>query len=435
MHNTSALSASPANLALTDWAPRDESPIPPPSTWALLLGTVTNKIADNTENLVVPLILLDLLPLSTTILLMVLLFFLQSIGSPQGRRLCRLYSPRWLLTLLTLARTILSLLLAAALVVDIRRLQVDDDDAFVSTPPSTPSTDATTIPTSVVGAVLVIAAIEWFVRGMTSAVRSMIPLCYTPEAREQMDRISIRNFEVFELGSLVGPLVLGVLLALGQPASTTLWITSVALLITDIANYFIPPLAPLVPPKLSEQPQWSRGTQALLWALFFVIMFVSSVQVYRHRKALRHADIFAQEHWAVWALLPFFGLLCSWLISITHSNRVRARQRRVEETKDAAKKENEVGTGLLVVLEGLDGAGKSTQVTRLKSWLQGEGHVIAATGWSNPCHHEVLTKILKRQDNLRSLMLTLVQAMDFVEMVNQDILEPLQEGKAVIVDR
>jgi thymidylate kinase len=78
---------------------------------------------------------------------------------------------------------------------------------------------------------------------------------------------------------------------------------------------------------------------------------------------------------------------------------------------------------------GLDGAGKSTQVERLKSFMQGEGYVSLVTTWSKSAHHYDLIRQLKRQTPMRSILLTVVQAMDFQQMIKQDVIPALRAKK------
>jgi dTMP kinase len=90
---------------------------------------------------------------------------------------------------------------------------------------------------------------------------------------------------------------------------------------------------------------------------------------------------------------------------------------------------------LALILLGLDGAGKSTQVERLKSFMQGEGYVSLVTTWSKSAHHYDLIRQLKRQTPMRSILLTVVQAMDFQQMIKQDVIPALRRKKVVLCDR
>ena len=38
--------------------------------------------------------------------------------------------------------------------------------------------------------------------------------------------------------------------------------------------------------------------------------------------------------------------------------------------------------GSLIVIEGTDGVGRSTQIDQLKPWLEVEGHGVVSTGWA-----------------------------------------------------
>ena len=39
-------------------------------------------------------------------------------------------------------------------------------------------------------------------------------------------------------------------------------------------------------------------------------------------------------------------------------------------------------TGKLIVIEGTDGVGRSTQAFMLKQWLEVQGHAVMDTGWT-----------------------------------------------------
>ena len=92
-------------------------------------------------------------------------------------------------------------------------------------------------------------------------------------------------------------------------------------------------------------------------------------------------------------------------------------------------------TGRFIVLEGADGAGRSTQAGLLKAWLEGAGHAVLETG-------------LRRSDLLRSLIdqvkagnavgrttLGLLYATDLAHEVEQRIRPALRAGFIVVADR
>jgi thymidylate kinase len=68
-------------------------------------------------------------------------------------------------------------------------------------------------------------------------------------------------------------------------------------------------------------------------------------------------------------------------------------------------------------------------VERLKSFMQGEGYVSLVTTWSKSAHHYDLIRQLKRQTPMRSILLTVVQAMDFQQMIKQDVIPALRAKK------
>jgi dTMP kinase len=91
--------------------------------------------------------------------------------------------------------------------------------------------------------------------------------------------------------------------------------------------------------------------------------------------------------------------------------------------------------GLLIVFEGPDGSGKTTQRKLLKTWLKGEGHDVVTTKWNSS---ELFKPLIKARKQIRSLNATefsLLHACDFRHRLETEVLPALCAGKTVIADR
>jgi dTMP kinase len=95
---------------------------------------------------------------------------------------------------------------------------------------------------------------------------------------------------------------------------------------------------------------------------------------------------------------------------------------------------NEI-TGHLVVLEGMDGSGRSTQITLLQEWLESEGFSVQTSGLrrSNLVGRDI-DQLLARNAVTR-LTLALMYATDFFDQVEHRILPALRSGAVVLADR
>src|SRR5215831_7756741 len=91
--------------------------------------------------------------------------------------------------------------------------------------------------------------------------------------------------------------------------------------------------------------------------------------------------------------------------------------------------------GHLVVIEGTDGVGRSTQIELLRPWLELEGHAVSNTGWTrSPLLAETINEA-KAGHELTVLTFSLLYAADFADRLEHEILPALQAGFIVIADR
>lgn len=91
--------------------------------------------------------------------------------------------------------------------------------------------------------------------------------------------------------------------------------------------------------------------------------------------------------------------------------------------------------GFLVVFEGIDGAGKTTQVKRLAEWLNEEDYSYVTTKWSSS---KVLSDALwkaKRKKLLNPMSYSLLHASDMHLRYDSIVVPALKKGKVMICDR
>lgn len=91
--------------------------------------------------------------------------------------------------------------------------------------------------------------------------------------------------------------------------------------------------------------------------------------------------------------------------------------------------------GKLFVVEGIDGAGKSTQLMLLHQWLQAEGYGTVFSEWnSSPLVRET-TRRGKKRRMLTPASFSLIHATDFADRMEHNIGPLLKAGAVVLCDR
>ena len=91
--------------------------------------------------------------------------------------------------------------------------------------------------------------------------------------------------------------------------------------------------------------------------------------------------------------------------------------------------------GKLIVVEGADGSGRSTQIARLVEWLEGAGHATVQVGLKRSTL--VSEELEKAQEGniLSRTTLSLFYATDFADQLENLILPALRAGFMVLADR
>ena len=91
--------------------------------------------------------------------------------------------------------------------------------------------------------------------------------------------------------------------------------------------------------------------------------------------------------------------------------------------------------GRLIVIEGTDGVGRSTQVSLLKEWLEARGYAVVNTGLRRSRLAGRGIERAKRGNTLDPLTLNLLYATDFWDRMERQILPALRAGMVALVDR
>jgi len=91
--------------------------------------------------------------------------------------------------------------------------------------------------------------------------------------------------------------------------------------------------------------------------------------------------------------------------------------------------------GSLIVVEGVDGSGKSTQLQLLREWLIEQGADVLFTEWNSSSLTAKAVRRGKRRLWLGHLSFVLLHVTDFTHRYENIILPALREGKLVLADR
>jgi dTMP kinase len=91
--------------------------------------------------------------------------------------------------------------------------------------------------------------------------------------------------------------------------------------------------------------------------------------------------------------------------------------------------------GALIVVEGTDGSGKSTQLYLLKRWLEIGGYRIHFTEWNSSPLVRSATRRGKQRRLLTPSTFSLLHAADFADRCERQILPLLHGGYLVLADR
>ncbi|MGE5325933.1 MAG: dTMP kinase [Deltaproteobacteria bacterium] len=92
-------------------------------------------------------------------------------------------------------------------------------------------------------------------------------------------------------------------------------------------------------------------------------------------------------------------------------------------------------TGKLIVIEGTDGVGRSTQINLLKPWLEQQGRAVLDTGMTRSELAGKGIKQAKAGHTLGRITQTLFYTTDFADRLEHQIVPALRAGFVVLTDR
>jgi dTMP kinase len=92
-------------------------------------------------------------------------------------------------------------------------------------------------------------------------------------------------------------------------------------------------------------------------------------------------------------------------------------------------------SGKLIVLEGPDGVGRSTQIALLREWLEANGYAVSSSGLRRSMLAGKGIDEAKQGHTLGDLTMTLFYAADFADRLERDIIPALRAGFVVLTDR
>ncbi len=102
-------------------------------------------------------------------------------------------------------------------------------------------------------------------------------------------------------------------------------------------------------------------------------------------------------------------------------------------------KNNHIGQhpypGRLIIVEGIDGSGKSTQIQLLHKWLLSAHYRVFFTEWNSSALVKQTIKRGKKKNLLTPTTFSVLHATDFADRLAHLIIPPLKAGMIVLADR
>jgi dTMP kinase len=92
-------------------------------------------------------------------------------------------------------------------------------------------------------------------------------------------------------------------------------------------------------------------------------------------------------------------------------------------------------SGKLIVVEGADGSGRTTEVALLREWLEVEGHAVVDTGLRRSTLVAEEIDGAKQGHTLGATTMALLYAVDFADQLENKIIPALSAGSTVLADR
>src|SRR6185437_6387494 len=91
--------------------------------------------------------------------------------------------------------------------------------------------------------------------------------------------------------------------------------------------------------------------------------------------------------------------------------------------------------GKLIIVEGIDGSGKSTQLSLLSHWLRSHGYAVAFSEWNSSPLVRQTTRRGKKKARFTPSTFSLIHATDFADRMESYIMPLVKAGAIVCADR
>src|SRR6202167_2965699 len=91
--------------------------------------------------------------------------------------------------------------------------------------------------------------------------------------------------------------------------------------------------------------------------------------------------------------------------------------------------------GRLIVVEGIDGSGKSTQISLLSQWLRRRGYAVTFSEWNSSPLVRQTTRRGKKKEMFTPTTFSLIHATDFADRLESYVLPLVKAGALVCADR
>src|SRR5438874_964137 len=91
--------------------------------------------------------------------------------------------------------------------------------------------------------------------------------------------------------------------------------------------------------------------------------------------------------------------------------------------------------GKLIVVEGIDGSGKSTQLSLLSQWLRSQGYAVVFSEWNSSPLVRKTTRRGKKKEMFTPTTFSLIHATIFADRMESYILPLVKSGAIVCADR
>ena len=91
--------------------------------------------------------------------------------------------------------------------------------------------------------------------------------------------------------------------------------------------------------------------------------------------------------------------------------------------------------GKLIVVEGPDAVGRTTQIGKLRQWLEQQGHAVIDTGMARSALAGKGIAQAKQGNTLGPVTMTLFYTTDFADRLENEIIPALRAGFVVLTDR